>query len=59
MFVFQRSVKTLLDTGAAVNAVAEEFLVGLLKCAMKAGSSPKDPTFPVVQMERWKQKEAV
>ena len=35
--VMDRVVKTLLDTGAAINAVTEEFLVALLNCAAKKG----------------------
>jgi hypothetical protein len=57
--VMDRVVKTLLDTGAAINAVTEEFLVALLNCAAKRGLSPTDPTYPVLQMERWPEAEEV
>eukprot|EP00969_Alexandrium_andersonii_P049581 2176243-Alexandrium_andersonii.AAC.1 len=54
-----RKVVTLLDGGAAVNAVAEELVVGCINCAMDYGLSPKDPAYPIVQLERRSESEAV
>ena len=59
MSVLGRDVRVLLDTGAAVNAVTEEFVVGLLNCAARRGATARDPEFPILQMEKWAQKEKV
>eukprot|EP00969_Alexandrium_andersonii_P163830 7240903-Alexandrium_andersonii.AAC.1 len=54
-----RKVVTLLNGGAAVNAVTEELIVGCIDCAKDYGLSPKDPAYPVVQLERYSENEAV
>eukprot|EP00969_Alexandrium_andersonii_P093428 4125932-Alexandrium_andersonii.AAC.1 len=54
-----RKVVTLLDGGAAVNAVMEELVVGCINCAKDNGLSPKDPSYPIVQLERYRESEAV
>eukprot|EP00969_Alexandrium_andersonii_P133535 5904722-Alexandrium_andersonii.AAC.1 len=54
-----RKVVTLLDGGAAVKAVAEELIVGCIYCARDYGLSPKDPPYPIVQLERYSESEAV
>eukprot|EP00969_Alexandrium_andersonii_P322806 14262622-Alexandrium_andersonii.AAC.1 len=53
-----RKVVTLLDGGAAVNAVTEELVVGCINCARDDGLSPRDPNYPVVQLERYRESEA-
>eukprot|EP00969_Alexandrium_andersonii_P336880 14890332-Alexandrium_andersonii.AAC.1 len=53
-----RKVVTLLDGGAAVNAVADELVVGCINCARDYGLSPKDPADPIVQLERYSESEA-
>eukprot|EP00969_Alexandrium_andersonii_P260512 11517637-Alexandrium_andersonii.AAC.1 len=42
-----RGVATLLDGGAAVNAVAEELIVGCVNVARDYGLGPKDPACPI------------
>jgi hypothetical protein len=59
MSLLGKEVKALLDSGAAVNAVTEEFLVGLLNHAAKLGITAKDPSYPVLQLEKWARKEKV
>eukprot|EP00969_Alexandrium_andersonii_P261544 11562625-Alexandrium_andersonii.AAC.1 len=54
-----RKVVTLLDGGAAVNAVTEELVVGCINTARDYGLSPKDPNYPIVQLERYRESEAV
>eukprot|EP00969_Alexandrium_andersonii_P309571 13680842-Alexandrium_andersonii.AAC.1 len=54
-----RKVVTLLDGGAAVNAVTEELVVGCAKRARDYGLSPKDPAYPIVQLGRYSESEAV
>eukprot|EP00969_Alexandrium_andersonii_P261050 11540760-Alexandrium_andersonii.AAC.1 len=53
-----RKVVTLLDGGAAVNAVTE-LVVGCINCARDYGLGPKDPVCPNVQLERYSESEAV
>eukprot|EP00969_Alexandrium_andersonii_P140296 6206575-Alexandrium_andersonii.AAC.1 len=54
-----RKVVTLLDTGAAVNAVSEELIVGCINRAQENGLSASDPRYPIVQLERHSEAEAV
>eukprot|EP00969_Alexandrium_andersonii_P365135 15465550-Alexandrium_andersonii.AAC.1 len=54
-----RKVVTLLDGGAAVNAVTEELVVGCITCTRDYGLSPKDLAYPIVQLERYSETEAV
>eukprot|EP00969_Alexandrium_andersonii_P243523 10757951-Alexandrium_andersonii.AAC.1 len=54
-----RKVVTLLDGGAAVNAVTEELIVGCTNCARDYGLGPKGPAYPIVQLERYNESEAV
>eukprot|EP00969_Alexandrium_andersonii_P005038 218312-Alexandrium_andersonii.AAC.1 len=54
-----RKVVTLLDGGAAVNAVTEKLVVGCVNCANDYGLSLKDPSYPIVQSERYSENEAV
>eukprot|EP00969_Alexandrium_andersonii_P132960 5879834-Alexandrium_andersonii.AAC.1 len=53
-----RKVVTLLDGGAAVNAVTEELIVGCINCAKDHGLSPKDPAYLIAQLERYSENEA-
>eukprot|EP00969_Alexandrium_andersonii_P091660 4045841-Alexandrium_andersonii.AAC.1 len=53
-----RKVATLLDGGAAVNAITEELIVGCINCARDYGLSPKSPNYPIVQLERYRESEA-
>ena len=57
--VFAIPVPTLLDTGAAVNAITEEMLVEIINSALQEGVKAQDPEYPVVQLERWQEKECV
>jgi len=59
MTVMNKPVKTLLDTGAAINVVTEEFLVGLLNLVAAKGTAPTDPMYPILQMESWSEEEQV
>eukprot|EP00969_Alexandrium_andersonii_P294688 13026215-Alexandrium_andersonii.AAC.1 len=54
-----RKVVALLDSGAAVNAVAEELIVGCINRARDYGCDPKDPAYPIAQLERYSDSEAV
>eukprot|EP00969_Alexandrium_andersonii_P102601 4529298-Alexandrium_andersonii.AAC.1 len=54
-----REVATLLDTGAAVNAVTEELIVGCINRAREYGLDPGDPRYPIAQLERDSEREAV
>ena len=58
-YVLGQAVRTLLDTGASVNAVTEELLVGIINRAKKMGLKSTDPDYPIVQLERWQRKESV
>ena len=57
--VLGKDVRVLLDTGAAVNAVTEEFVVGLLNFAAQQGIKSRDERYPVLQLEKWAKKEQV
>ena len=57
--VFGIPVPTLLDTGAAVNTITEEMLVEIINSALQDGVKAQDPEYPVVQLERWQEKECV
>ena len=57
--VFGREVEMLLDGCAGSNNVTEEFVTGLINCALKAGLQANDTGFPVVQLERWPLEEVV
>ncbi len=46
-------VDTLLDTGAGVNSITEEVVVGTWNMAAALGVLPGDPDFPFVAFERW------
>eukprot|EP00969_Alexandrium_andersonii_P263263 11637234-Alexandrium_andersonii.AAC.1 len=46
-WVMGRKVVTLLDSGAAVNAVTEELIVGCISRARDYGLDPKDPAYPI------------
>eukprot|EP00969_Alexandrium_andersonii_P033581 1467913-Alexandrium_andersonii.AAC.1 len=52
-------VVTLLDGGAAVNAVTEGLIAGCVSCVRDYGLGPKDPACPIVQLERYSETEAV
>eukprot|EP00969_Alexandrium_andersonii_P094336 4168028-Alexandrium_andersonii.AAC.1 len=54
-----RKVATLLDTGAAVNAVPEELIVGCISRAREYGLDPRHPRYPIAQLERHSEWEAV
>eukprot|EP00969_Alexandrium_andersonii_P304216 13447695-Alexandrium_andersonii.AAC.1 len=54
-----RQVVTLLDTGAAANAVSEELLVGCINRAQENGLSASDPRYPIVQLEQHGETEAI
>eukprot|EP00969_Alexandrium_andersonii_P082294 3627152-Alexandrium_andersonii.AAC.1 len=54
-----RKVVTLLDSGAAANAVTEELIVGCINRAREYGLDPRDPRYPIVQLERHSEREAV
>eukprot|EP00969_Alexandrium_andersonii_P122078 5396995-Alexandrium_andersonii.AAC.1 len=57
-----RMVVALLDSGAAVNAVKEELAVGCINRARGYGlgpKGPKGPAYPIVQLERHSENEAV
>eukprot|EP00969_Alexandrium_andersonii_P191236 8447404-Alexandrium_andersonii.AAC.1 len=43
-----RKVVALLGSGAAVDAVAEELIVGCINRARGYGLGPKDPAYPIV-----------
>ena len=49
--ILGRGMRTLLDYGAAVNAITEEAVVGIRSEARARGMQPSDPNFPVVQLE--------
>eukprot|EP00969_Alexandrium_andersonii_P055660 2453318-Alexandrium_andersonii.AAC.1 len=53
-----RKVVTLLDGGAAVNAIMEELIAGCINCAKDHGLGPTDPAYPIVQLERDSESEA-
>jgi len=57
--VFGRDVEMLLDGCAGSNNVTEEFVTGLINCALKSGVAANDEKFPVVQLERWPLAEVV
>ena len=59
MSVLEKAVRVLLDSGAAINAVTEEFVVGLLNHCARLGITSKDPQYPVLQLEKWPAKEKV
>jgi hypothetical protein len=59
MSILEKAVRVLLDSGAAINAVTEEFVVGLLNHCARQGITAKDPRFPVLQLEKWPSKEKV
>eukprot|EP00969_Alexandrium_andersonii_P265272 11723017-Alexandrium_andersonii.AAC.1 len=54
-----QKVVTLLDGGAAVNAVTEELVVGCINTARDYGLRPKDPNYPIVQLGQYRESEAV
>eukprot|EP00969_Alexandrium_andersonii_P002033 90097-Alexandrium_andersonii.AAC.1 len=54
-----RKAVTLLGGGAAVNAATEELVVGCINRARDYGLSPKDPAYPIVQLEHYSESEAV
>eukprot|EP00969_Alexandrium_andersonii_P058202 2564126-Alexandrium_andersonii.AAC.1 len=54
-----RKVVTLLEGGAAVNAVAEELVVGCINCARDYGLGPEDPAYPIAQLGCYSGSEAV
>eukprot|EP00969_Alexandrium_andersonii_P058509 2578586-Alexandrium_andersonii.AAC.1 len=54
-----RKVVTLLGTGAAVNAATEELIAGCINRAREYGLDPKDPAYPIMQLERYSESEAV
>eukprot|EP00969_Alexandrium_andersonii_P188794 8342892-Alexandrium_andersonii.AAC.1 len=53
-----RKVVALLDSGAAVNAVAEDLIVGCINRARGYALDPKGPAYPIVQLERYSESEA-
>eukprot|EP00969_Alexandrium_andersonii_P186520 8240560-Alexandrium_andersonii.AAC.1 len=54
-----RKVVVLLGSGAAVDAATEELIVGCINQARDYGLGPKDPAYPIVQLERCSESEAV
>ena len=52
-------IRTLLDGCAGVNSIPEEAVLGALNLAKQKGLKASDPSFPVVQLERWKRKEVI
>eukprot|EP00969_Alexandrium_andersonii_P373306 15483686-Alexandrium_andersonii.AAC.1 len=54
-----RKVVALLDSGAAVSAVTEELIVGCINRARDYGLGPEDPAYPIAQLERYSESEAV
>ena len=52
-------IRTLLDGCAGVNSITEEAVIGALNLAKSKGLKASDPSFPVVQLERWKRKEVI
>ena len=57
--VIDRAVQTMLDTGAACNAIPEELVTGMLRRAAKLGIREGSDEFPVVALEKWKVAEHV
>ncbi len=51
--------EVLLDGGAGVNSVAEEEMLGAINVARASGIGPKDPRYPVLQLEKWPTPECV
>ena len=56
-WLFGKKMSTLLDYGAAVNVVAEEVIVGCINEARRKGMEANDPTYPIVQLERFHRQE--
>ena len=56
-WLFGKQMHTLLDYGAAVNAVTEEEIVGCINEARRKGMEASDPTYPIVQLERFHRQE--
>ena len=52
-------IRTLLDGCAGVNSIPEEAVLGALNLAKQSGLKASDPSFPVVQLERWTRKEVI
>ena len=46
-WLFGKKMTTLLDYGAAVNAVTEEVIVGCINEARRKGMEASDPTYPI------------
>ncbi len=57
--VFEKDVRSLLDSGAATNAATEEFVVGLSNHCARQGITAKDLRFSALQLEKWPKKEKV
>ena len=57
--LFDKPVTTLLDYGAAVNAVTEEIIVGMINEAAARGVKPTDRNYPLVQLEQTAEPESV
>ena len=49
----------LLDGCAGVNSVTEEIVIAALRAAHDQGIKPSDPTYPILQLERWPHPESV
>ena len=52
-------LRTLLDGCAGVNSITEETVLGALNLAKQKGINASDPSFPIIQLERWKSKEVI
>ena len=59
VFIMGHPVRTLLDGCAGVNSITEEAIVAALNIARSQGLKASDPTFPIIQLERWKRKEVI
>merc|ERR1711994_415028 len=57
--IIDRSVETMLDTGAACNTIPEELVTAMLRRCAKLGIPQGSQEFPVLALERWKVPEHV
>ena len=57
--IIDRSVQTMLDTGAACNTNPEELVTAMLRRCAKLGIPQGSQEFPVLALEKWKVPEYV
>ena len=58
-FILGTAVPTLLDTGAAVNSITEELVVGMINKARSMVLRADHDDFPIWQFEKWHEEERV